>query len=404
MTVGSSLSTSPGVPFLNVFDPGFSFDSPDVIAAQAQGWYAETPMGLLVLRYAEAQELLRDRRLNQNGKQFMEETCGVFAGPVYDWYIPMIVNLEGEEHLRLRRLMNKAFTPRMIDNLRPFIRARAEQLTDVIAADGECEFVEDFGNPLPLAVMCQLLGVPAEDYDMFRVWSSDVGLVFSMALGGDIPARAEAAVVGLCGYADSLIKEKEAAPADDLISVLVAARHENKVSAEELRNLVVTLVFAAHDTTQHQLGNAMVAFAEHPEQWATLARHPELAGQATEEVMRWCPSARSLYRFAAEDLVYRDLAIARGTYLMMGVPIAQRDPRAYPEGHSFDITILGRQTPLLFGGGPHHCLGAALARAELSEALPVLAGRLKSPRIAGPVTWRPPIGIYGPDELPLSFG
>jgi len=135
-----------------------------------------------------------------------------------------------------------------------------------------------------------------------------------------------------------------------------------------------------------------------------LARHPELAGQATEEIMRWCPSARALYRFAAEDLVYRDLPIARDTYLMIGVPIAQRDPRAYHEGQSFNITIPSRETPLQFGGGPHHCLGAALARAELSEALPVLAGRLKAPRIAGPVTWRPPIGIYGPNELPLSFG
>src|SRR5437660_1511808 len=114
---GSSLSAS-GVPFLNVLDPGFDFNSSEVAAAQAQSWYAETPMGLLVLRYAEAQELLRDRRLNRNGKRYMEETCGVRQGPAYDWYVPMIVNAEGEDHLRLRRLMNKAFTPRMIENLR----------------------------------------------------------------------------------------------------------------------------------------------------------------------------------------------------------------------------------------------------------------------------------------------
>ncbi len=205
---GSSLSVPSGAPFLNLLDPEFDFNSPEVTAAQARSWYAETPMGLLVLRYAEAQELLRDRRLNHNGKRYMEETCGVFEGPVYDWYVPMVVNQDGEDHLRLRRLVNKAFTPRMIDNLRPFIRAKAGQLTDQLASAGECEFVEDFGNPLPLAVMCHLLGVPAEDYDMFRVWTSDVGLVFSMALGGDIPARVEAAVTGLSGYADSLIRQK----------------------------------------------------------------------------------------------------------------------------------------------------------------------------------------------------
>jgi cytochrome P450 len=403
-TAGSPQSAPSGAPFLNVLDPEFDFNSPEVTAAQARSWYAETPMGLLVLRYAEAQELLRDRRLNHNGKRYMEETCGVFGGPVYDWYVPMIVNQDGEDHLRLRRLVNKAFTPRMIDNLRPFIRAKAEQLTDRLASAGECEFVEDFGNPLPLAVMCHLLGVPAGDYDMFRAWTSDVGLVFSMALGGDIPSRVETAVTGLSGYADSLIRQKEAAPADDLISALVAARQASKVSAGELRNLVVTLVFAAHDNTRHQFGNAMVAFARHPAQWDALARHPELGAQAAEEAIRWGPSAATLFRFAAEDFVYHDLPIARDAFLMMCVSIAQRDPRVFRDGHAFDITVSRREPPLQFGGGPHHCLGAALARAELSEALPVLAGRLKPPRIAGPVTWRLPIGIYGPDRLPLSFG
>jgi cytochrome P450 len=395
---------SPGVPFLDVLDPEFDFNSPEVTAAQEQSWYAECQLGLLVLRYAEAQELLRDRRLNHNGKRYMEQTCGVFEGPAYDWFVPMILNHDGEDHLRLRRLVNKTFTPRMINNLRPFIRARAEQLTDQLAAAGECEFVEDFANPLPLAVMCQLLGMPAEDYDMIRVWTSDIGLVFSMALGGDIRARVEAAVVGLSGYADSLIKRKEAAPADDLISALVAARQASKVNTEELRNLIVTMVFATHDTTRHQLGNAMAAFATHPAQWAELARHPELADQATEEVIRWCPAGAGVYRFAAEDFVYHDLPIARDTYLMMYVAAAQRDPRVFPNGHAFDITVRRQEAPLQFGGGPHHCLGAALARAELSEALPVLASQLKTPSIAGQVTWRLPIGVYGPNQLPLHFG
>src|SRR5712692_2349318 len=113
---GSSVPAASGAPFLDVLDPEFDFNSPEVTAAQAQSWYAESPMGLLVLRYAEAQELLRDRRLNHNGKRFMEETCGVFSGPVYDWFVPMIVNQDGDDHLRLRRLVHKAFTVRMIDN------------------------------------------------------------------------------------------------------------------------------------------------------------------------------------------------------------------------------------------------------------------------------------------------
>jgi cytochrome P450 len=401
----SSPSTPSGVPFLNVLDPEFDFNSPEVIAAQAQSWYAESPMGLLVLRYAEAQELLRDPRLTHNGKRFMEESCGVFEGPVYDWFVPMIVNQDGEDHLRLRRLVHKAFTVRMINRLRPSIRAEAGRLADRIASAGECEFVEDFSFPLPLAVLCWLLGVPAEDYHMLRVWTADAFLVFSMALGGDIPARVEDAVTGLSGYADYLIGQKEAEPADDLISALVAARQASRVSTDELRNLVVTLLAGA-DNTRLQFGNTMIAFAEHPEQWAALASHPELAGQATDEALRWCTTASSIYRFAIEDFIYRDLPIAKDTFVMTGVPIVQRDPRVFRDGHSFDITTRRQELPLQFGGGLHYCLGAALAHAELSEALPVLTSKLKAPpRIVGPITWRLPlpIGIYGPDRLPLSF-
>jgi cytochrome P450 len=375
-----------------------------MISAQARSWYAASPVGLLVLRYAEAKELLRDRRLNQNGKRYMEQTCGVFSGPAYDWFVPMIGNRVGEDHLRLRRLVSKTFTPRMIDDLRPFIRTQAGQLADQIASAGECEFVEDFAAQLSLAVMCHMLGVPPEDYDTFRVWGTDIGLVFSMALGGDIPARVENAVTGLSGYADSLIERKEAAPCDDLISALVAARQIGKVTDEELRNLVVTLVFSAYETTRQQFGNAMAAFAAHPAQWTMLASHPELGEQAADEAIRWCPTATSVDRYAAEDFVYHDLPIARYTYLMVCAATAQRDPRVFRDGQRFDITIRRSEQPLQFGGGPHYCLGAALAQAELSEVLPILARKLKTPRITGPVTWRYPIGSYGPTQLPLSFG
>lgn len=398
------MSPSTDVPFLDVTDPDFIFDAPQVSAAQARSWYADSPIGLLVLRYAEAAELLRDRRLDHNGKGFMARN-GIADGPIYDWYVPMIVNQEGSEHRRLRGLVHKAFTPQMIEGLRPFVRATVELLTERLASKGAGEFVEEFANRLPLAVMCELLGVPSEDYDTFSKWSTDVGLVFSLAHGGDIPARVESAVVGLCGYVDTLIERKKARPTRDLVSALVAAEQtDSQISHEELRNLIVTLVFAAHDSTRHQLANAMVTFAEHPDQWRLLGGHPELATQAVEEVMRWCPSAPTTIRSALEDFEYRELAITRGTFFTVCMSVAQRDPRAFPGGESFDITA-ARSSPLLqFGAGPHYCLGAALARLEVVEALPALARRLGPPSIDGPVTWRPPVGIHGPNELPLRFG
>jgi len=148
----------------------------------------------------------------------------------------------------------------------------------------------------------------------------------------------------------------------------------------------------------------MAAFAAHPAQWTMLASHPEFADQAAYEAIRWRPAATSVGRYAAEDFVYHDLPIARNTYLMMCVPTAQRDPRVFTDGQRFDITIRRSEPLLQFGGGPHYCLGAALAQTELSEALPILASKLKTPRVTGPVTWRHPVGVYGPNELPLGFG
>jgi cytochrome P450 len=393
------------IPFLDIVDQEFHFDAPEVIAAQERNWYANTPLGTLVLRYAEARDLLRDPRLDHNGKRYLE-MAGIDSGPIHDWFVPMIVNHDGEVHRRLRGLVHKAFTPRMVDGLRPFIRAKAEELSGHLASADVCEFVEDFGNPLPLAVMCELLGVPPEDYDTFRVWTADIGLVFSLAMGGDIPRRVENALVGLNGYVGALMADKSASPTDDLISALVTAQHEDddRVSVEELRNLIVTLVFAAHDTTRHQLGNAMVAFAEHPGQWRLLADRPELVAQATDEVIRWLPSSGTVYRFAAQDLEYRGVHFTKDTYFMMCIGIAQRDPRVFRDGAGFDISVAREAPTLQFGAGPHHCLGSALAKAEIAEVLGVLTDRLAPPVVAGPVGWRPPIGIHGPEPLPLRFG
>jgi cytochrome P450 len=391
------------MPFLNVVDPAFDFTAPEVFAAQAASWYADSPLGPLVLRYAETQELLRDRRLDHGGDGYLRGN-GITSGPIYDWYVPMIVNHDGADHRRLRGLVGRSFTPRTIDLLRPFIRATAEALADEIADADAVDFVDAFANRLPLAVMGELLGVPAADFDKFSVWSSDIGLIFALATGGDTAARVERAITGLDGYVDDLIDEKAKHPADDLISKMVTAwRVEDTVTREELRNLLVTLVFGAHDNTRHQFSNTIVTFAEHPAQWTLLRDRPELIERAVTETMRWRPSAASVFRRATEDFEFRGVPIAAGTFLTMAVHTAQRDPRAYPDGGSFDITA-AREAPLLqFGAGPHYCLGSALAHVQLGEALPILVRRFGPPVIAGEVTWRPAIGTHGPNELPLRF-
>jgi cytochrome P450 len=402
--VSDSLLVPDEAPFIDITDPSFDFDVPELRAARERHWYAHTPMGLLALRYAEAQELMRDRRLIHDGAAFLAQS-GILDGPVYDWYVPMIGNRLGEDHTRLRALVNKVFTPRTVNRLRPFIRATATTLTEQLAGRDECEFVEDFATALPLAVMSELLGVPSTDYETFGEWTADIGLVFTIGHGGDIPRRVAAAVVGLTGYAEQLIADKLATPGEDLISELVLARQrDGLVSHAELVNLIVTLVFGAHDTTRHQFSNAMVSFAEHPDQWAVLRSRPELAERAVEEIIRWRPSATVIFRFVAEDFDFHGAPLAAGTFVMACVPIAHRDPRVFLGGDVFDITVARPAGVLQFGGGMYHCLGAALARAELGEALPVLAARLGAPSVTRPITWRPPLGIYGPEALYLRFG
>ncbi|GAB7044276.1 MULTISPECIES: cytochrome P450 [Catenuloplanes] len=391
--------------YLDVLAPSFSFTSPEAFAAQDDNWYADTPIGPVTVRYAEASELLRDKRFDHGGADFLRAN-GVTSGPIYDWWVPMIVNHDGADHRRLRGLVARAFTPRMVESLRPFIHARAVQLADEIEDRGSVEFVDAFANRLPLAVMCELLGVPAEDYDEFSQWSADIGLVFGLANGGDTAARVERAVAGLDAYVAGLMDRKAARPGGgDVISVLLAAMAEDgTASRDEVRNLLVTLVFGAHDNTRHQFSNSIVTFAEHPDQWMRLRADPSLAGSAVEECMRWRPSAGALIRRASADLTFHGLDVPEGMIFTTAVATAQRDPRAYPGGRVFDIAARYDAPLLQFGAGPHYCLGSALARTELTEALPLLAARFGPPELpAEPLPWRPALGTFGPESLPVSF-
>lgn len=164
------------------------------------------------------------------------------------------------------------------------------------------------------------------------------------------------------------------------------------------------MVYAAHDAVSLQISLAMVAFADHPDQWSLLRDRPDLAPQAVDEVMRWSPSVVNIHRTATEDIVYHGVRIPAGTFIMMCFVPAQRDPRVYDRPDSFDITAERRVPHLTFSAGPHYCLGAPAGRMELAEALVSLTSRLGAPEIVGPVTWKGPMGIRGPERLPLRFG
>ena len=209
----------------------------------------------------------------------------------------------------------------------------------------------------------------------------------------------------LTDYVSDMIEARRADPRDDLLSDLIAIEQEgDRLSTDEMAMLAQAVLMAGTDTTRNQLACSVALFTEHPDQWALLAERPELAGRAVEESMRYLGAVRSTARFAAEDVVYRDVLLPAGTLVVTSLAGANRDPEAFDDPDDFDITRERTTAQMTFGSGIHFCMGAALARAELQEALPLLARRLPGLTRAGEVEWKPStFGIWGPARLPLRF-
>jgi cytochrome P450 len=396
-TIGTTAAT------LDLLAADFTVDSPAVREAAARHWYASTPLGPAVLRYEDCAAILRDRRFRQASADHLADQ-GVTDGPLADMWRDIILNIEGDRHGRLRRLVSQAFTPAAVDRLRPRMRDIVHGLVDALAPAGECEFMAAFADQYPPQVMFDLLGIPEEDHEQFLAWGKTLALTISYSVA-DHAAAIDAARSDLYAATDWLCAARRLRPGDDLISRLVAAADDgDRLTTQELRSMVVALVVGGQDSTRNQLGLAMILFARQPDQWALLARRPDLAARATEEVMRLSPASPFVWRMAGEDLVWRDLAIPAGTRLWLVVGAAHTDEAAFgPDARRFDITA-ERPAQLAFGHGVHYCLGAALARAEMTEALPILAARLPDLELAGPPVLRPELsGFAGPDSLPIRF-
>jgi len=376
------------IPFIDTFDPAYDADIHAAHkAAREKSWYARTPTGILLLTYDDVHAVVRDPRWRELGAAALQ-MAGIHDGPLREWFGQIVSNQEGEAHTRLRRLVSKAFTPRSAEKLRPFMRAAANELLDRFAGDDSCELVAAFAAPYPVRVIGALLGVPDGDFERFHAWSTDLSLAFGSRIAEERP-RIEAALTGLSAYVDRLLAERRRSPGPDLISALIAAEEAgDRLSPDELRAMITVLIFGGQDTTQCQIACAVATFLRHPEQWKRLACDPAVAVSATEEVLRYEPAGSGSPRIASEDFRHRDLDVKAGSIALPSGPAANRDPAVYADPDRFDITRHHPQPQLTFGGGAHYCLGAALARAELQEALPILARRLPNLAAAGPVEWR----------------
>lgn len=394
------MTATTDVAYLEITDPTFDPHGPEVAAARAANWYARTPLGIAVLHRSQIANLLADRRLRQ-GSLASLVAKGIGAGPVYEWLRAIILTAEGDDHTRLRRLVSAAFTSRSVTALRPRLRELAEEFVDRFAPAGRCEFMSAFAAPYPAAAICALLGIPDERRAAVHGWAEDLGLVFSFAAVEEHD-RIAAAIAGLDAVTDELIELRRADPQTDLLTALVSAEAAgDRLDAAELRAMVGALVFAGQDTTRNQLGLAVHAFAGRPDLWRALADRPELVPGAVEEVLRAWPTVPLIQRVATTDLTIEGLDVPAGTVVTLMIAGAHGDPDA---GAEPEFDPYRESAPaLVFGAGIHYCLGAALARAELSEALPVLARRLPDLRLDREPTWRPRVGITGPTTLPITF-
>ena len=376
----------------------------DAIAdARSQHWLAKSPLGFSLSRREDCVSLLRDKRFH-NALSLLRQMNGMQPADPQDQRRQSILSMEGDDHARLRRLVAPAFTPSAADRLRPFMREVVSGLVDAFAPAGRCEVVVDLCEPYPIPIICQLLGAPEEDWRQFSAWATDIFRIFNQNLVEDLPLI-EAANAALEAYLADLITTRRTSPGEDLLSTLIAIEEAgDRLSTDELVSLAVAVLMAGTDTTRNQLACALALFAEYPEQWAVLAERPELAPRAVEETMRYLGAVRGTVRFAPEDVVFHDVLFPKGTLIFVSLAGANRDPAIWEEVDSFDITRERSSQQMTFGSGIHHCMGAALARAELQEALVLLSRRLPGLASDGPVEWKPAtFGIWGPARLPLRF-
>jgi cytochrome P450 len=367
-------------------------------------WIVRNTFGFAVLQYDDAVAILRDKRWHSAAAR-IADLYGLENSELAKRRRVSILSAEGEVHTRLRRLVGKAFSPRAADRLRPFMRQVVNDLVDPVAATGVSDVAVDICEPYPIPIICELLGAPKQDWQLFSRWATDVLRVFNGNLAEDLPIILRAQDE-LDAYTRELIADRRSTPAEDLITDLIAAEEQgDRLSTEELVMMVEAVLVGGTDTTRNQLGCAMALFAEHPDQWKLLGEQPDLAPRAVEETMRFFGAVRATGRFASEDIVYRDLLFPAGTFVAPVLATANRDSAAFDDPDMFDVERPAPDHPqLTFGSGIHYCLGAALARAELQEALPILARRLPDLRMDGTPVWKPAtVGIFGPEHLPMRF-
>jgi cytochrome P450 len=370
-------------------------------------WLAQAPLGVLVLDRHAGEQFLRTRSAIFPGL-LLAEIFGISDGPLHEQMTRNIININGAAHSRLRGLVNPALSPRAVERYRPAMREILTELWEKIDPTAPIDFVRAIAKPYPSRMIARVMGAPEDDAPRLHDWSMWIQRQFDpVALADEQQRRAIDAKVGeFYAWVRPLIARRRDTPAEDLISRLIEAEASgDRLDDQELENLVLNILVGGVDTTQSQLAHAIRLLAAHPAQWAALRADPAgLAGAAAEEALRYEPITPLTARMMVEPLEVNGVTFPPNTVVIVCAFAANRDPESALDPDRFDI-LAGRQSArmLTFGAGVHYCVGANLARAELTEALAFLATHVERLEPAGEPVLQSVSGIYGVDELPLRL-
>src|SRR5438270_3412597 len=366
---------------------------------------------LVLSRYRDCAALLRDARSSSEaGKSTMnqqwmarrgsEEVFGELAG------MRPFLFMDPPDHTRLRALVQKAFTPKTVESLRPRVQELVDELLAPALEEGSMEVIDDLAYPLPVRVISELLGVPHEDHETFKGWSKEMARALDpdFATPPDVEERREQAAKAFVEYFQALISERRRQPRDDLLSALIAAEDEgHKLTERELLSTLILLLVAGHETTVNLIGNGVLALCRNPQQNERLHRDPSLARTAVEEVLRYDPPVQFTARVALDDIDIDGTTLEKGGQAILLLAAGNRDPEQFADPDSFDV---GRpdNRHLAFGLGAHFCLGAPLARVEGQVALEAVASRLDHLSLAvEQPEYKENIVLRGLAGLPVTF-
>ncbi|GLX50076.1 cytochrome P450 [Streptomyces hygroscopicus subsp. hygroscopicus] len=362
----------------------------------------------LVPHHADVSALLRDRRLGRTYQhRFGHEEFGRTAPPpAHEPFHTLndhgMLDLEPPDHTRIRRLVSKAFTPRTVERLKPYVRGLADELVAALVRDGGGDLLKDVAEPLPVAVIAEMLGIPEADRGQLRPWSAAICGMYELNPSEDTAARAVRASVEFSGYLRDLIAARRGRPGDDLISGLIAAHDEDdRLTEQEMISTAVLLLNAGHEATVNATVNGWWALFRNPAQLAALRADHSLVPTAIEELMRYDTPLQLFERWVLDDIEIDGTTIPRGAEIALLFGSANHDPAVFPDPARLDLTRTDNPH-ISFSAGIHYCIGAPLARLELAASMTALLRRAPTLALAAEPARKPNFVIRGLEGLSVE--